>query len=299
MSARKVRRRKPSSTPVILSITAVLYLFGLIGIFLFAADKMVDYLKEHVQLSAYLTLNTTANQHQQIEKEIARWPEVLRTEYISAEDAAASFKEELGDNFVDIIGNNPLPASFQIFLKAEYGNEQSLKEVEKRVAALSGVYEVVAQKDIVETIEKNRRMGSMLLLGLLMVFVLIAIILINNTVRLAVYSKRFLIRSMQLVGATEWFITRPFVWSAVKNGMIGGLIAALLYFSSAYAIGSWIQEFLFGNELSFFSSEQIMADLPFYLLLLGSSLLAGTLIAGISTYISTRKYIYSSIDDLY
>jgi cell division transport system permease protein len=299
MSARKVRRRKPSSTPVILSIGAVLYLFGLIGIFLFAADKMVDYLKEHVQLSAYLTLNSQNEQHRKIEKEITSWPEVLRVEYISAEEAAASFEEELGDNFTNIIGNNPLPASLQIFLKAEYGNEQTLKDIEERVASMSGVYEVVAQKDIVETIEKNRRLGSMLLLGLLGVFVLIAIILINNTVRLAVYSKRFIIRSMQLVGATEWFITRPFVWSAVINGLIGGLIAAVLYFSTAYFIGSWIQEFLFGNEMAFFSSEQIASDLPYYLLLLGSSLAAGTLIAGISTYISTRKYIYSSIDDLY
>jgi cell division transport system permease protein len=295
----RTRRKKPSSGPVILSIMAVLYLFGLFGILWFAADKLSSYLKENVQVTAYFTLNTPLEQQQQTIASISEWPEVLRVEYISQEEAAAQFRDDLGENFLDVIGSNPLPASLQIYLHSSGNSKALMQEIEPDLLEMEGIYEVVAQLDLIESIEKNRKVGSLLLLSLLALFVIIAILLINNTVRLAVYSKRFLIRSMQLVGATEWFITKPFIGASIVNSLIGGLLASGLYLATAYGVGRWMQVFVFNNSITFFSREQLLKDAPVILLIILTGLLLGVLIAGLSTYISTRKYIYSRIDDLY
>lgn len=296
---KSVRRRKPSSGPVILSIMAVLYLFGLFGLMWFAASKLVDYLKENVQVTAYFSIDSPESDQKQVLQTIESWPEVLRVAYISPEEAASQFKEDLGENFVEVIGSNPLPASIQVFLKSSADSKTQLSLIQTELEALNGIYEVVAQNDLIDSIDKNRKVISYLILSLLVLFVFIAILLINNTVRLSVYSKRFLIRSMQLVGATEWFITRPFVAGALLNGLIGGLIASFLYLATAYAAGSWLQNVVFNDSIVFFDWAQVISNASFYLLLICSGLVLGMFIAGLSTYISTRKYIYSRIDDLY
>ena len=174
-----------------------------------------------------------------MQKELDVNPWVKTTEYITADKALENFKKELGENFMEYLDENPLPPSIEVRLHAAYANNDSISAMEKKYRNNPNVMEFVYQKSLVQQVNDNVEKISMVILGFGILLLLIAIALINNTIRLSVYSKRFIIRTMQLVGATNNFIRRPFLWTSLLQGFVAAaicvaMIAGLIYFCLLY-----------------------------------------------------------------
>jgi cell division transport system permease protein len=212
---------------------------------------------------------------------------VKSTEYIPCDLAAERLKNELGEDFISFLGYNPLLPSIDLRLKAAYTSSDSISRIERRLLKNPEVKEVFYQKSLVETINNNVEKISFILLGFSAVLLFIAIVLINNTIRLSVYSKRFIIRSMQLVGATQGFIRRPFLYRSIFNGFLSAFIA----------IG-------FLTVITYFSIDQIpelleLQDITILLILVAIIVLLGVFLSWISTYFAVRKYLRIKTDLLY
>lgn len=298
-SAPVIRKRDPSSWPPVVSITIILYLLGLSGLMFITGQKIVNNLKEKVYVNIYFSRDTD-------EKAILEVCEMLKTKaftrdvyYLSSEEAAYAYKKELEQDFIEILGYNPLPASIELSVKSDYGDHIGLRKIEKELYRIPGVSEVITQTNLIDDINKNKELasGTFAVLGLL--FVVIAFFMINGTIRLSIYSKRFLIRSMQLVGATEGFIIRPFMRKAAKQALLGFGIATIFLALTVYVVGSWANELIFSGQMKWLNTENQMAEILNYSVLFASLLIIGLLIALICTYWSTKRYLYSNIEDLY
>ena len=207
--------------------------------------------------------------------------------YKSKEAAAEEMKQKTGDDFVSFLGFNPLPAAINANIKAEYANPDSLAWIEKEIASEKIVREVVYQKVLVENINKNTQKISAIILFFSALLIVIAVALINNTIRLSIYAKRFLLKTMYLVGATQSFIRKPFIISGVINGVIAGIIADILVVVFIIASNNFIPELL-------------VVQNPNYLLILFLiTILLGVLISGLSAALSVRKYLRLKAEDLY
>jgi cell division transport system permease protein len=212
---------------------------------------------------------------------------VKSTEYIPKEKAALQLKKELGEDFIGFLGYNPLLPTIDLRLKAEFASLESVSSIEKKLLSNPEVKEVFYQKDLLEMVNQNIARISLIILAFSAVLMIVAIALINNTIRLSVYSRRFLIRTMQLVGATRHFIRRPFI----VNGVINGLVSAIL------AIGLLLVVISFAfQEIP----ELIqMVDTGMYLLLILFILALGIVISWFSTFLAVRKYLRMKTDELY
>ncbi len=212
---------------------------------------------------------------------------VKSTEFITKEAAAESLQKDLGEDFIDFIGHNPLPPSINIHLKAEYANTDSLEWIEKDLSKNRMVKEVRYQKQLVGAVNQNLKKISIVILIFTGLLMLIALALINNTIRLSIYSKRFIIKTMQLVGATQSFIRRPFVIQGIKHGIYGALIAI----SMLIGVLSFAQKQL--PELAELQDENMLATL------FGVVVLIGIVISWVSTSLAVRKYLRLKADDLH
>ncbi|MFA5196481.1 MAG: permease-like cell division protein FtsX, partial [Bacteroidales bacterium] len=222
-----------------------------------------------------------------LQKELDANEYVRSTEYISEEKAAETFQEELGEDFVKFIGYNPLHTSIEVHLKAQYAYPVYFEEIEQQLKKNPNVKEIVYQKSLVQQINSNISKISAVLLVFSILLLVIAITLINNTIRLAVYSKRFLIKSMQLVGATEGFIRRPFLNTSLIHGMISSLLAIFMLTGVIYVSRKEIPEII------------SLQSIDLFLLLFAFVVLVGLTISWISTFISVRKYLKIKTDYLY
>ncbi len=295
----RISKRDPSSWPPVVSITIILFLLGLSGFMFIAGQKLVDTLKEKVYVNVYFSQNTD-------EKVILKTLAILKTKpftkdayYLSGEEAAFAYKEELEQDFVDILGFNPLPASIELSVKAKYSDRISLRNIERDLYQYEGVAEVLTQTHLIEEINKNKQLAAGTLAGIGLLFILIAFFLINSTIRLSIYSKRFLIRSMQLVGATENFIIKPFLKKALFQAFLGFIISSVLLCITIYIIGNWANELLFSGQMNWFDPKNLMNEVLIYSFLFAGLFAIGLLIATICTYWSTKRYLYSNIEDLY
>jgi cell division transport system permease protein len=222
-----------------------------------------------------------------LQKDLDAKPYVKSTEYVSKNEAAAKMKEELGEDFVNFLGDNPLPPSIDVYLLAGYTSPDSVVKIEKYVLEYPFVKEVYYQESLLFLINENVKKISLFLLVISSFLFLIAITIINNTIRLSVYSKRFLIRTMQLIGATRAFIRRPFLIQSAFHGLVAALIAICLLMGMLYMVE---KEFFL---LFTFKSTNL-------LLLLGVSLIIiGVFINIFSTFFSVNKYLSISEDQLY
>ncbi|MCK4637803.1 MAG: permease-like cell division protein FtsX, partial [Bacteroidales bacterium] len=221
------RRLKSSYVTTLVSITLVLFMLGMLGLIILHAKKLSDYVKENIGFSIIMKENVKEAGIIQLQKTLDASDYVKSTEYITKEKAAEELTKDLGEDFIDFLGYNPLLPSIDLRLKAEYANIDSLAIIEKDLLANKNVKEVFYQKSLVHLINKNLRRISIIILGFSILLLIIAIALINNTIRLSVYSKRFLIKSMQLVGATQAFIRRPFILKGILHGILGAFIAIL------------------------------------------------------------------------
>lgn len=281
------RRYKSSLFTTIVSITLVLTMLGLLALTIVHARKLSDYVKENIGFRVYLKEDAAAEDIIILQQRLDGSTFVKSSQYISPEEAARELTAELGENFIDFLGYNPLPPSIDLRIKAGYANVDSLEVIENLLMNEIVVKEVFYQKSLVQLINKNVRRISMVLLGFSALLLLIAMALINNTIRLSVYSNRFIIRTMKLVGATRAFIGRPFIRRGILQGLYSALLAILILSAVLYFLMKQIPELI------------NLYDLYLYLAVFGLVIVTGIFLAWVSTFFAVRKYIRMKEDELY
>jgi len=276
-----------SQVTTVISITLVLFLMGLFGLIMLHAGMLSDYVRENIGFSIMIREGVKEAGILQLKKTLDAKSYVKSSEYIPSEKAAEKLKTELGEDFVGFLGYNPLLPTIDLRIRAPWANRDSLGRIEKQLLANPEVKEVFYQKSLVDAINSNIEKISFVLLGFSAILLFIAIVLINNTIRLSVYSKRFIIRSMQLVGATESFIRRPFLVRSILNGFISTLLALAMLLLLVYLAVEQLPELL---ELQ---DPVMLGALVVFLFLLGA------FISWISTWFAVRKYLRIRTDLLY
>lgn len=278
---------RSSYLTVVVSLSLVLFLLGVLGFVLINARELSDYFRESLSFAVMLDDDTKEADIRMLQKDLDAKQYVKSTEYVSKEEAAMKMKEDLGNDFVDFIGENPLPPSIDVYLYAGYTSPDSVAKIKKYVLEYPFVKEVYYQESLLFLINENVRKISLFLLVISSFLFLIALTLINNTIRLSIYSRRFLIRTMQLVGATRAFIRKPFLLQSAFHGLLASLIAMSLLLGLLY-----LMEKEFFMMFSSGSTE--------LLILLGVSIMVtGILISMISTFFSVNRYLSISEDKLY
>jgi cell division transport system permease protein len=272
---------------LIVSVSLVLFLLGALGLLLINTKELSDYFRESLSFSVMLDNNTREADIMRLQRDLDSKPFVKSTEYISKDAAAAKLTEEMGEDFISFLGDNPLPPSIDVYLFAEYTNTDSVAKIEKYISGFSFVKEIYYQESLLVLINENVKKISIFLLIISSFLFLIAITIINNTIRLSIYSKRFLIRTMQLIGATQAFIRRPFIVQGALNGLISALVAICLLMGLLYMIEKEFFLLLTFKSINLF-------------VLLGVAIIVlGVLINTISTYFSVNRYLNISEDQLY
>ncbi|MDA3867627.1 MAG: permease-like cell division protein FtsX [Salinivirgaceae bacterium] len=281
------RRLRTSYITTVVSITLVLFILGLMGLLVLNAKKLSDYVRENIGFSIILKDEVKEPDVLRLQKIIESKDFVKATAHISKAQAAQELQADLGEDFIDFIGYNPLPVSIEVKLVAEYANNDSIRGIERNLGEFHQIKEVWYQKSLVHLMNENIRKISLILLGFSALLLLISIVLINNTIRLSVYSKRFLINTMRLVGATRFFIRGPFLRLSMVHGFISGIFANALMFTVIYFIGNEFPEITFFN------------DLRVIVLLTAGIVLIGISISTLSTLFAVNKYLRISTDKLY
>jgi cell division transport system permease protein len=285
-AASKAKLRSSYLT-LIVSVSLVLFLLGILGLVLINAKELSDYFRESLSFSVWLKDDTKEADIRMLQKDLDAKHYVKSTEYISKDEAAENMKEELGEDFISFLGDNPLTPSIDVYLISSYTVPDSVSKIEKYILQYPFVREVLIPESLLFLINENVNKISLFLLVISSFLFLISLTIINNTIRLSVYSKRFLIRTMQLVGATRAFIRKPFVVQSAFHGLLSALVAIVLLLALLYLIEKeFFMMFTFENmEL---------------LILLGVILiLTGILINIISTWLSVNRYLSISEEKLY
>lgn len=282
------RRLRTSYITSVISITLVLFLLGFFGLIVLHAKKISTHVKENIQVTVFMKRNANEADILRMKKTLDASDGIKSTKYISSLQAAETFQKEIGEDFLEFLdGENPIHASLQVFLNEDYANVDSLTSISNRISAEESVEEVQFHKDYVQTINDNIAKLSIFFLVFSSLLLLIAIILINNTIRLSIFAHRFIIRTMNLIGATQGFIRKPFIF----RGVIQGIISALLSIGLLIAV-------LF--KLSTYAPDLInLTNLDLYLMLFGCVLLVGIIISWWSTFFAVRKYLRMKLDNLY
>ena len=235
---KKIAKKKFGNFPfvsVIFSVTLSLLLLGLFSFFLLSSFNVKNYLESNTEINIYLNKKISPSQIEQIKRTLyTKEYSLTNTEstlnYVSSEEAAKNFQSEIGEDFVDFLGNNPLRDLIILKINSDYFDLERLNIIESDILKIPGVYQVEYSKELIDNINKNVANISFVFIGLFLILLIISVILINNTLRIALFSQRFLIRSMQLVGATANYILRPFIFRGTMYGLIAGIISSgLLY----------------------------------------------------------------------
>jgi cell division transport system permease protein len=282
------RRRKGSYLTTIIGISMVLTLLGALGFTLLNAKTLDTYIREKIELRVFIKDSAKEVDISKLQKSIDSAPSTHITEFVSKEQAAKIQIDQNGQNFMEFLdGYNPLPATIVLRLKADYMSPDSVAWISQELEEVPIVREVASPPDLIEAVHGNMNKLGFILLGISLFLLLIAFMMINNTIRLAMYSKRFLIRSMQLVGATRGFIQRPFLWQGIIQGLVSGIIAMGAILGLVYFLKDYVPE---GIDLM---------NTALLLKLFGATVLTGILIAFFSTMFAVNKYIGMELDELY
>lgn len=281
------RRLKTSYITTVASISLVLFVLGLLGLTILFAQRLSDHVKENIGFTVFIHDNASVTDITSLQQRLEAMEAVRATEYISREKAAEDLMADLGEDFVEFLGYNPLSASIMVSMHAGYANPDSLEVFEKQVMASRIVAEIDYQKDLVYLVNENVRKIGLALAVFSGLLLMIAFALINNTIRLSVFSKRFLIKSMQLIGATQAFIRKPFVVKGVLQGLVSSLIAIVILIASLYAVERRIP------GLALFTDTRLL------LAMFALVVVLGVVISFISTFFAVRKYLKIKTDSLY
>jgi len=262
-------------------------MLGLIGILALSSKRLSNYVKENISFSVFLKDDIKDADILKLQKNLDAAPYVKSTLFITKDMAAEQLKKDLGEEFVDYLEYNPLPQAIEVKYKAEYANPDSIALIERELKEYSQVSEVYYQKNLVSLINENVNRISLIVLAISILLLIVAIALINNTIRLSVYSKRFNIKTMQLVGATRGFIRWPFLKASVYQGIIASLISIALLSAVIKIADSELNSIISLNDFTLIG------------LLFGLEILAGVVITSFSSYFAVNKFLRSKSSELY
>jgi cell division transport system permease protein len=277
---------------VFTSMTLALFVLGVFCFILLHAKQLSQFIQENIEVHIILNNDISESQRAYIETQLHQQNFVLKkgnalfVKYVSQDEAKKDFVKTYGEDFMNVLDENPLHSSFIIKLKSEYLNKQALSQIDRKISQWEQVKEVYYLEDLAEKITKNIRLITILFVSFTAVLLLITILLINNTIKLALYSQRFLIRSMQLVGATQFFIQKPFLARAAFQGFLSGALA------SALLAGIYFYATTLFPELHSLHT-------PYLPHVFGILILFGTLLGLSSSYMAISKYLKMSLDELY
>ncbi|GGW51207.1 cell division protein FtsX [Arenibacter certesii] len=288
-SFERFQKRKLISSyfSVVLSIGLVLFLLGILGLLVVNTKKLADHFKEQITISVFLKDSAKEVEIDQLQKSLAMAQYTKNATYVSKEEAAEKHSEEIGENFLDFLGYNPLKNSIDVKLNAAYVQTDSIANIAKEITTKGYVEEVSYDQPLITLLNDNVKKLSFWILIASGAFTFIAVLLINSSIRLSIYSKRFIIKTMQMVGATKSFIRRPFLWTNIKLGILGAFLALIALGAVLYYVD---QSF---PELNLFQDPTILI-----LLFIGVFSL-GVLISLISTFFATQRFLNLRTDDLY
>jgi len=280
------------ATGVVVSITLALFVVGLFGLLLIYSQQLEKQVRQNIKMQVYLKSNVSETQRTEIKNKLLALEYISKDSeepiaFVSREQAAEKFIAETGEDFTSFLGENPLRDAYLIGIDRKYHNRPKMDSIKAEIQNMNGVYQVFYVEGLIEAVNENVTKIAMVLAGLILILLVTVALLINNTLRIALFSQRFLIRSMQLVGAKRWFIQRPFLARAAGYGLLSGLVAsAIIWLLSDYA-----QQKV--------ADLRILHDQEQFLMLVGILLVIGVLVAVLSTYFSIHKYLRMSLEELY
>ena len=281
------RRLISSYFSVVLSVFLVLFLVGILGLFVLNSKKLSDDFKEQIVMTVFFKSEANDTILKAFEAELKTAKFVKSSVYVTKEQAAKEHEKTLGENFTEFLGANPLYNSFDVYLKADFIDTENIRKIENHFRENNMIADIVYDKQLVNLVNDNIKKVSMWILIISGFLTFIAVLLINSSMRLSIHSSRFIIKTMQMVGATKSFIRKPFIWRSIKLGMIGSalavfaLIGALIYLNTSFP------------NLGILDNQLMIA-----LVLLGV-VAVGILITWISTYFATQRFLNLRTDDLY
>lgn len=290
------KKKKLGSYPfisVVFSVTLALFVMGLFGLLLMMAKNLTTIIQENVEMQVFLGKNLSQNEVTKIIKTLSSKDYVIKKDgisqvsHITKEEAAREFYEETGEDFVEFLGDNPLRDVVVIKINPDFHESQNLAEIKKEIGFIRGVHEVTYIESLVSSIRENVKKVSFVLIGFSVILLTVVVILINNTIKLALFSQRFLIRSMQLVGATTHFIRKPFLLRASLFGFVSAVLAIGLLASMMRYLNTEVD-----GLLELLQVEQLVV-------LAAGIVLVGIFVGFMSTFAAIRKYMKMSLDELY
>ncbi len=290
---KKVRLGQFPSTNVIVTMTFALMMLGAFGLLVVHARMLEGVIKNQLEVQLFLKKNLPQNQIDQVRQVIASKPFILKKDgkpqigFISKEEAAEKFIAETGEDFTQFLGENPLRDSYSIRIKEENLESDNLLRIKKQLEEIPGIFEVSYTEDLIDNVDTNIQKAGIVLSGIFLIMLISSIMLINNSIKLALFSQRFLIRSMQLVGAKPLFIQRPYITRGTIQGLISGLIACI------------VLSLLLHSAYDRIKDLRMLHDARMVGIVYGSLIIIGILVGLISSMRSVRKYLKLSLDELY
>ncbi|APG66143.1 cell division protein FtsX [Tenacibaculum todarodis] len=281
------RRLQSSYISVVISIALVLFMLGILGLVLLKSTKVANHFKEKVAMTLFLKDGVTKEQTENLRASLLKEPFIKNIYYITKEEAAKAYSKDIGEDFLKFLGKNPLKNGIDLYLNADFVTPEKMLEIETEFKKNNLISEVSYDKPLIQLLTKNIQRISFWLLVLSGFFGLVAIILINSSIRLSIYSKRFNIKTMQMVGATKRFIRKPFIWQSIKLGVLASVIALL----GLAAVIYYVDKFIPALELT--------KDYVSLGYLVGGVLLTAFIITWISTFFATQRFLNLQTDELY
>jgi len=281
------KKTKTIYISTVFGIAMVLLMIGLLGLLLVHANNLSRYVKENIVLNIFVDDAAHETDVLQLQKQLDGNPIVKQTQYVSKELAARNLQKDLGEDFVKFLGYNPLSQSLDVYLKADFANNKDIEKFKIDLLKNPLVKEVKYQQSLVDQMNQNLTSISLIILVFAGIFVVLSVALINNTIRLAIYSQRFLIKSMQLVGATKGFIRKPFLLYGIWHGLLGGLIAIIILIGSLYVAYKEVPDLVILQDYTEFGIV--------FLGVIG----VGVFISAFSTFLAVNKFLRLKIYDLY
>ncbi|MCC7521057.1 MAG: ABC transporter permease [Flavobacteriaceae bacterium] len=280
-------RLRSSYLYVVLSIALVLFVLGLLGILVLQSNVLAKHFKEQVSMNIFLNDDISKTEIQKFQKKLTEKEYVKSIHYISKDSAAQMMEQELGEDFLQFLGTNPLKQTLEMHLKSEYVTLDSVAKIRKDIGTNPHIYEISYDEIHIDKLDRNIEKITLWVLVLSGILTMIAVLLINSTIRLSIYSKRFTIKTMQMVGATKNFIRKPFIITGIKLGIAGSVLAII----ALYILAMYFEKQI--PDVKITQQYDILA------IVFGGILILGIVITGISTYFATRRFLNLRTEELY
>jgi cell division transport system permease protein len=280
------------ATGVVISITLALFVVGLFGILLIYSNQLEKQVRQNIRMQVYLKSNVSETQRTEIKNKLLALDYIAKDDdqvltFVSRDEAAKKFIAETGEDFTSFLGENPLRDAYLVSVDPKYHTDDQMEKIRTEIQKMNGVYQVFYVEGLIESVNQNVAKIAVVLVGLILLLLVTVALLINNTLRIALFSQRFLIRSMQLVGAKRWFIQKPFLLRAAGYGLLSGAVASIII----WLVSDYAQKKI--------EDLKVLHDKEQFMMLLSLLLVTGMVIAVLSTYFCIRKYLRMSLEELY